>query len=89
MAHQTSSHQRNPVSECGRGGIGRHTILRGWRPKGHASSNLADRTIHKNPRSLELQGFSFLCFHNVANVKSGVLLFANRFANISFLSTGY
>ncbi len=29
---------------CASGGTGRHTILRGWRPEGHASSSLASRT---------------------------------------------
>jgi hypothetical protein len=35
---------------CPDGGTGRHTILRGWRPKGHASSSLAPGTDKKSGR---------------------------------------
>src|SRR3989339_1879017 len=35
--------------DCPDGGTGRHTVLRGRRPKGHASSSLAPGTNQANP----------------------------------------
>lgn len=53
---------------CPVGGTGRHTILRGWRPKGHASSSLASRTLLPTKLHLELDYRPSLSYLHVVMV---------------------